>query len=163
MIKIFRNLLVALFFVVLAGCGKPEPILVGFIGGLSGPNSDNGQAGLNGVTLAVEQFNRDGGAKGRLVELVVRDDGQTKVKAEASTQELIDAKVQAIIGPFTSGMAAAIVPIAGKAGIFEVSPTITSMDFYGKDDNLFRINRTTRDNAVDYAKFLTGQVLKKSQ
>jgi branched-chain amino acid transport system substrate-binding protein len=51
-------------------------------------------------------------------------------------------------------MAAVIVPITGQANIFQISPTITSMDFYGKDDNLFRINRTTRDNAQDYAKVM---------
>lgn len=157
MIKIARYLLALMLMTFIVGCGKQEPILVGFIGGLSGPNSDNGQAGLNGVTLAVEEFNREGGVKGRLVELIAKDDGQNKAKAEASTNELVQAKVQAIIGPFTSGMAEVIVPIAGKAGIFEVSPTITSMDFYGKDDNLFRINRTTRDNAIDYAKFLVNQ------
>ena len=54
-------------------------------------------------------------------------------------------------------MAAAIVPITGEAGIFQVSPTITAMDFHGKDDNLFRINRTTRDNAGDYAKVIHGR------
>ena len=160
MIKIFRKLFILFLIVFISGCGKEEPILVGFIGGLTGPNSDNGQAGLNGVTLAVEEFNRAGGVKGRLVELVVKDDGQSKTKAEVSTKELVEAKVQAIIGPFTSGMAEVIVPIAGKSGVFEVSPTITSMDFYGKDDNLFRINRTTRDNAIDYAKFLTAQGIK---
>ena len=30
---------------------------------------------------------------------------------------------------------------------FQISPTITAMEFLGKDDNLYRINRTTRDNA----------------
>jgi len=160
MIRIARNLFIFIIFTIMVGCGKQEPISIGFIGGLTGPNSDNGQAGLNGVTLAVEEFNREGGVKGRLVELIAKDDGQTKSKADASTRELVEAKVHAIIGPFTSGMAEVIVPIAGKAGIFEVSPTITSMDFYGKDDNLFRINRTTRDNAIDYAKFLVGQGIK---
>lgn len=153
--------LFCLFFAALAGCGKQDPILVGFIGGLTGPNSDNGQAGLNGATLAVEEFNRNGGVNGRLVELIAKDDGQSKDKAAASTKELVEAKVEAIIGPFTSSMAEVIVPIAGKAGIFEVSPTITSMDFYGKDDNLFRINRTTRDNAVDYAQFLKKRGINK--
>jgi branched-chain amino acid transport system substrate-binding protein len=161
MIKIARYVLGLILVALLASCGKQEPILVGFIGGLTGPNSDNGQAGLNGVTLAIEEFNREGGVKGQLVELIIKDDGQNMTKAAASTQELVEAKVHAIIGPFTSGMAEVIVPIAGKAGIFEVSPTITSMDFYGKDDNLFRINRTTKDNAIDYAKFLTGQGIKK--
>ena len=140
----------------LASCSPPPPVQIGFIGGLSDRNSDNGQAGLNGVVLAVEQFNREGGLDGRLVELVVRDDAQNPATAKKSAQELVAAKVEAVIGPFTSGMAAAIVPITGQAGIFQVSPTITSMAFYGKDDNLFRINRMTRDNASDYARVMTG-------
>lgn len=143
---------VVVLAMALAGCGSKEVITIGFIGGLSGPNSDNGQAGQNGVILAVEQFNRAGGVDGRMVELIARDDAQNKETAAKSARELVALKVDAVIGPFTSSMAEAIVPITGEAGVFQVSPTITSMDFYGKDDNLFRINRTTRINAQDYAK-----------
>lgn len=155
MARTYKYLFLLFAFLILSSCGKQGPVQIGFIGGLSGPNSDNGQSGLNGVTLAVEEFNRGGGVNGRLVELLAKDDGQSSEKAAESTQELVTAKVEAIIGPFTSAMAEVIVPITGKADIFQVSPTITSMDFYGKDDNLFRINRTTRDNAGDYARFLS--------
>lgn len=141
----------------LIGCGPQRPFQLGFIGGLSDRNSDNGQSGLNGVILAVEAFNRAGGASGRLVELIQRDDAQNANTAAQSARELVEAKVEAVIGPFTSGMAKVIVPITGAAGIFQVSPTITSMDFYGQDDNLFRINRTTRDNARDYARVMIGR------
>jgi branched-chain amino acid transport system substrate-binding protein len=141
----------------LTGCGPQKPFQLGFIGGLSDRNSDNGQSGLNGVILAVEEFNRAGGAGGRMVELIQRDDAQNADTAAKSARELVEAKAEAVIGPFTSGMAKVIVPITGAAGIFQVSPTITSMDFYGKDDNLFRINRTTRDNASDYAKVMLGR------
>ena len=153
-----RNQLLALPCIALAAllvaCSPPPPVQIGFIGGLTDRNSDNEQSGLNGVTLAIEQFNRDGGLDGHMVELVVRDDAQNRETAAQSAKSLVDARVDAVIGPFTSGMAEVIVPITGKAGIFQVSPTITSMAFYGKDDNLFRINRTTRDNARDYAKVM---------
>lgn len=154
-----RAVLALPFFALglLAGCGPQKPIQVGFIGGLTDRNSDNGQSGLNAVQLAVEQFNRDGGVNGRLIELVVRDDAQDKATAAASAEALVAAKVEAVIGPFTSGMAQVIVPITGRAGIFQISPTITSMDFHGKDDHLFRINRTTRDNAGDYARVMLGR------
>jgi len=58
-----RRLLVlgAIACLILAGCGPTEPIRLGFIGGLSDRNSDNGQSGQNGVILAIEQFNRAGG------------------------------------------------------------------------------------------------------
>lgn len=142
---------------MLTACGPQEPIRIGFIGGLSDRNSDNGQSGQRGVVLAIEQFNRSGGVDGRLVELISRDDAQNPEVAAKSARELVEAKVEAVIGPFTSSMAEVIVPITGAAGIFEVSPTITSMNFYGKDDNLFRINRTTRDNARDYARLMVGR------
>jgi branched-chain amino acid transport system substrate-binding protein len=118
---------------------------------LSGSNSDNGQAGLSGVMLAVEQFNRAGGIDGRLIELISTDDAQDPHVASESAVKLVEAKVEAVIGPFTSSMATTVVPIFAKAGIFVISPTITAMQFYGQDDNLFRINRTTRDYARDYA------------
>ncbi len=149
-----RLMLAAVCAAMLLGCEKSEPIRLGFIGGLSGTNADNGQAGLNAVTLAIEQFNRAGGADGRLVELIARDDAQDAKKAADSTSQLVAEKVEAVIGPFTSSMAAVMVPITGKAGILQVSPTVTAMSFYGKDDNFFRINRTTRDNARDYARVM---------
>ena len=148
------TILVALMTLVLAACGPQPPVHLGFVGGLSDRNSDNGQSGQNGVILAVEQFNRAGGLDGRMVELISRDDAQNQETAAKAASELVAANVEAVIGPFTSSMAEVIVPVTGRAGILEVSPTITSMTFYGRDDNLIRINRTTRDNARDYARVL---------
>ena len=150
------TLLITFSILLLGGCKPKEAIRVGFIGGLTDRNSDNGQAALNGVILAVEQFNRNGGLDGRMVELIAKDDAQSPATAAQSARELVQARVEAVIGPLTSGMAQVIVPITGQAGIFQISPTITSMDFHGKNDHLFRINRTTRDNASDYAKVMKG-------
>lgn len=148
---VLKLVVVATLPIILWACGPAEPIRIGFIGGLSDRNSDTGQSGLRGVTLAIEQFNRDGGVDGRPVELITKDDAQIPHLATQSATQLVEAKVEAVIGPFTSSMAAAVVPIFGQAGIFVISPTVTAMQFYGKDDNLFRINRTTRDYARDYA------------
>ncbi|MBK1680282.1 ABC transporter substrate-binding protein [Rhodocyclus tenuis] len=156
----YRLLLATAFITLLAGCGPQAPIPIGFIGGLSERNSDTGQAGQNGVILAIEQFNRAGGINGHMIELISRDDAQDQATAARAANELVEAKVAAVIGPFTSSMAEVVVPITGKAGIFEISPTISSMRFYGKDDNLFRINRTARDNATDYARVLYSRGLR---
>ena len=87
---------------LLGACSPPPPIKIGFIGGLTDRNSDNGQSGLNGVILAVEQFNRAGGVDGRLVELLPKDDAQDKAVAAKSSEELVAAQVEAVVGPFTS-------------------------------------------------------------
>ena len=57
-------------------------------------NSDNGQSGLTGVILAVEQFNRQGGREGQMVELVTKDDAQNPATAQQSSRELVAAKVE---------------------------------------------------------------------
>ena len=126
------------------------PSSFGFIGGLSDRNADNGQAGHNAVVLAVEQFNREGG----LTDAWSNSSRATTPRTRDGPRPalaLVQAGVEAAIGLHQQYMAAVIVPILGQAGIFEVSPTITSMSFHGQDDNLFRINWTTRDNACDYS------------
>ena len=50
---------------------------------------------------------------------MAKDDAQSKETAQASANQLVTAKVEAVVGPFTSGMAAVIVPITGQAGIFK--------------------------------------------
>lgn len=136
---------------LLAGCSPDKPVRIGFIGGLSSWGSDVEQDGRNGLMLAIEQRNQAGGIRGRTIELLVQDDGQNPAKALAAIQTLVAAHVDAVVGPFNSSMAVAIVPVANQARLTLVSPTVTSLDFVGKDDFLIRMGRSTRDNARDYA------------
>lgn len=138
----------------LGACGPTEPIRVGFIGGLSTRNSDVAETGRNGLILAVEQRNQSGGIGGRQIELLVQDEGPTATTMTAAMQALLDAKVAAVIGPYTSGVAAKVVPLANQGKVALISPTVTSTDFVGLDDQFIRINRSTRDNAREYAALL---------
>ena len=148
----FRAMLfVSLFFLV--ACGPQEPIRLGFIGGLSGRVADLGEAGRNGAQIAIEEINQAGGIGGRKVELVVRDDEQSPEKAIAAVEELIALRVEAIVGPMTSAMAEAIMPISEKAGMVLVAPTVTARKFFGLADNFFLIMSSTRDDAGLSASF----------
>lgn len=138
----------------LAACTPPEPIRIGLLAGLSDRGSDFGESVRNGVILAVEQQNQAGGINGRKIELLVRDDGQDKEKARQAAQELIAQHPDIIIGPVTSSMAAVVMPLFNQAGQIIISPTVASTDFYGKDDNLFRVNCTTREAAIQHARVL---------
>ena len=137
--------------VSLSGCGPEKPLLIGLVAGLSDRGSDFGESVRNGVILAVEQQNKAGGVNGRMIELVIRDDGQDKDRAEKAAQELIALAPDMVIGPVTSSMASVIVPLMDKAGLVMISPTVASTVFYGKNDNFFRVNRTTRAAAQDHA------------
>jgi branched-chain amino acid transport system substrate-binding protein len=67
--------------------------------------------------------------------------------------ELSASGVKAIIGPITSSMVIAALPVVEKDKVVMVTPTATSMQLVGRDDHLFRINAATRDYARAYADF----------
>jgi len=153
-------LLVVVAMLVVA-CGPKTPVRIGFMGGLSDRGSDVGEGGRNGVMLAIEQRNQSGGIQGRQLELLVQDDGQNPVQAETAIKALVAARVDAIVGPFTSAMAAVAVPVATRERVVMVSPTVTGADFVGKDDYLFRINASVGDNAGTYATTLYQRGLRR--
>ena len=139
---------------LLTACQKPEPVRIGFVGGLSGRVSDLGVAGRNGVQLAIEQRNDAGGINGRPVELIVRDDGQNPETAKLAVGELIGQGLELIIGPMTSSMAMAIIPQINASGTILLSPTVTTDDLSGKDDNFLRVIAMTNDYASKNARYL---------
>ncbi len=139
---------------LLAGCNEPQPVRIGLIAGLSDRGSDFGESVRNGVILAVEEQNAAGGINGRPIELIVRDDGQDKAQAIKAAQELIALRPELIIGPVTSSMATAIVPLMNQAGVVMISPTVASTNFLSQDDNFFRVNCTTREAAIQHARVL---------
>lgn len=141
----------------LVACGKPAPIRVGFVGELTGNSADLGEASRNGVMLAIDQVNQRGGVDGRLIELVIRDTGTQADSARAAAQELVKSEVVAVIGTTTTVMTKAIMPTLEAAKVVQISPTASATDLYGKDDYLFRINWTTRDNAAVFAKAALAQ------
>lgn len=143
-----RRYLPALFTLVLfglQGCAPPEPIHLGFVGGLSGRVADLGIDGRNGVMLAIELRNKAGGVKGRSVELLTEDDQQNADTARKAVAALINHKVEAIIGPMTSTMATVVVPLVNQAELVMVSPTVTTNELSGLDDYFFRVLSPTRE------------------
>ena len=132
---------------VLAGCQPAEPVRLGFVGGLSGRVADLGIDGRNGAMLAIELRNKAGGVNGRRVELLVEDDEQIADAARAAVSRLIERRVEAIIGPMTSAMAMAVVPLVDAARVAMVSPTVTTSELNGRDDYFFRVLASTSSYA----------------
>lgn len=138
---------------LLPGCAPGEAIAIGFIGGMSGRVADLGIAGRDAAQLAVEQRNQAGGIAGRQVKLLIRDDEQNTVVAERALRELIDQGVVAIVGPMTSAIAMTIVPIANRAGVLLISPTVSTEALTGKDDYFFRVGSSNLANATQVAQY----------
>jgi branched-chain amino acid transport system substrate-binding protein len=138
-------LIIAVLSLLLSSCSPREVVYIGYLGGLSGRVTDLGIGGLNGVRLATEIRNQQGGIKGRMVEIVEADDQQNPEIARQAVERLIDHKVHAIIGPMTSAMAMATVPLINQAKLLMISPTVTTGDLNGLDDYFFRVIPTTRN------------------
>lgn len=137
----------------LASCSPPEPIRIGFLGGLSGRVTDLGMGGLNGVRLAVERRNKAGGINGRPIELIEEDDQQNVDAARQAAGRLIERRVAAIIGPMTSAVALATLPLADDAKVVMISPTVSSETLSGMDDHFFRVASSTRHFARQSAEY----------
>jgi len=152
--KILTLTLIAIAMGTVYACRDPAPVTIGFLGNLSGKNSDLGKDGRDGVLLAIDEANAGGGVAGHPVRLVVRDDLQTPDGAKTTLAELITAKPAAIIGPMISGVATAVAPIVDEARIPLVSPTVAAVSLSGKDDWFLRVYPSVADLAAQLAELL---------
>lgn len=142
-----RLLLVVLLSTLLLSCTDNGPVRIGFIGSISGKAAEVSQAARNGVILAVEQVNRDGGINGRQIDLVIFDDKHEPTTTVAAVNALADAGAVAIVGPIISQMAVAAVPVANQRKIVLVSPTSSTTELTGKEDYFYRVYPPCDENA----------------
>jgi branched-chain amino acid transport system substrate-binding protein len=138
--------------------GKKQPIRLGFAGGLTGTLSDLGIAGRNGVILAVEEANENGGINGRQVVLITKDDKNDPEVVQRVDRELIDVGVVAIIGHMLSTMTMAAVPLANAEKIVLISPTASTDDLTGIDDYFLRTRLSTRSETDHICEYLTDNI-----
>ena len=105
---------------------------------LTGPGADLGQSLSNGVEMAVDRVNETGGFNGRDVELVVEDEGDGSVSASRALEQLLEADVDAVIGPGSSVVALDVLVTLRRERLLTCSPSASALaldDF--PDDGLF--------------------------
>lgn len=127
---------------LLSGCDSPATPppawQLGILVDTSGPSASLGISGRNGMQLAVEQANAQGGMQGRPVELVFRDDAFNPVQARHAAGELIALQVDAALGPMTSLVAEQVAPLFSDAGILLMGGSPLTRQLAGRDDQFFR-------------------------
>lgn len=80
------------------------PIKIGAILAVTGPAAFLGAPEEKTLEMMVDDINKNGGIKGKKIELIVKDSGGSPEKALSFAKQLIEEnKVLAIIGPSTSG------------------------------------------------------------
>jgi branched-chain amino acid transport system substrate-binding protein len=97
---------------------------------------DNAQSSaeemLRGVADAQTKFNDGGGLNGRLVEVMIANDGNDPTRAASIAQQLAnDPNVLGVIGHNASDASKAALAEYEKAGLAMISPTSTSIELKG--------------------------------
>jgi branched-chain amino acid transport system substrate-binding protein len=147
--------LITLSVSLLLGCGKPPtPVQIGLLVDATGLNSTQGIAARNGAQFAIEQANANGGINGQPIELLFKDDASTLAAAQQAFGELINSKVEAIIGPSSSMLALQLTPYATRAGVLLISSTVMTPLLAGQDDQFFRTLSHKNPDAQQVAQHL---------
>lgn len=93
--------------------GNPASIRIGFLGELSGPFAIWGTSARNGMALAVEDVNTDGGIDGREIELLERDTQGIPEEGVTALRELVERReVVAVGGAVSSDVGLAVARVA---------------------------------------------------
>jgi len=129
-----RALGVMLFGLAMAiSAPAAEPIYIGLVDEVTGPQAEAGILTMNGVKLAVDEVNAAGGIMGRPIELRVEDNASTNPGTVLAYSKLVDqGGVVAVIGPLRSTQVQAASPTIAKARI----PAFIG----GSDPSLTRVN-----------------------
>ncbi|MGK0552423.1 ABC transporter substrate-binding protein [Enterococcus faecalis] len=145
-------LLMSLF--LLAGCGpaaggpvgdgnkaEGDTIKIGMNMELSGDVSAYGTAEKEGITLAVEEINANGGVLGKKLELIEKDNKSENGESTSVAANLTSrSKVVAVVGSATSGATKASIPNMTRAAVPVITPS-------GTDDSITVFNGKVQEYA----------------
>jgi branched-chain amino acid transport system substrate-binding protein len=132
-------------------------IKIGYFGDLSGPTFDFGQSAKNGVLMAVDEINQQGGINGRKIDVVIDDDrGSPEVAASVIDKLITVDKTVAVIAGGASGISLAAAPKAQSARVPMISPSSTNPAVTQVGDYIFRVCFIDAFQGEVMAKFAAG-------
>jgi branched-chain amino acid transport system substrate-binding protein len=128
---------------------------------LSGPGAVIGEPMSNAVSLAVDAMTAAGGVAGAGVELVVADEGDGPVSAARGVEQLLNADVDAVIGPASSVVALDVLLTLRRERLLTCSPSATgvALDEFPDEGLFFRTvpSDSLQAGAIARAIDLTGR------
>ncbi|VTU23678.1 Leucine-, isoleucine-, valine-, threonine-, and alanine-binding protein precursor [Variovorax sp. SRS16] len=113
----------------LAAAEAAEPIKIGIIAPMSGPNARYGAFANKGAALAAKEINDAGGLLGRKLELVSGDSQCVPAEGVAATQRMISLdKTPIIIGDVCSSVTLAMEPLVEESKVLLVNAASSNPD-----------------------------------
>ncbi|MEI8215957.1 MAG: ABC transporter substrate-binding protein [Eubacteriales bacterium] len=166
-VVVCASLLAGLLYIVNTKSKIPafigSPIKIGLIGPWTGSSAQNGLSMKKGAELAVENINNTGGVNGRELLLLEYDDKGSPSECLAGIKQLAVADgVTAIIGPFNSSCAMAIMDLVDILEVPLITPVAMSDEINLKDDYIFRNTLGIReaDNKTNaFSDFANGKYI----
>ncbi|HEX8821261.1 MAG TPA: ABC transporter substrate-binding protein [Archangium sp.] len=120
--------------------GDSDTLLLGQVGSLTGSEATFGISGRNGIALAVEEANAQGGVKGKKLAVRVYDSqGRPEEAAQAATRLITQDKVLVLLGEAASSNSLAMADKAQSAGVPMITPSSTNPAVTKKGDYIFRV------------------------
>ena len=117
---------------------KGDPIKVGFSMSLTGAVAPNGQQLLRALEIWRDDVNAAGGLLGRPVELIHYDDQSSPANVPAIYQKLLSVdKVDLLLGPYATNMAAPAMPVIMQAGKTTISMLAIGVNRHFNYDRYF--------------------------
>jgi branched-chain amino acid transport system substrate-binding protein len=125
---------------------QAQPVQVGAIEILSGPNAAYGVAIKGGLELALDEINAKGILGGRKIQLTVEDSAANKDQAINAARKLIGRdKVVAIIGPTLSNEMFAVGPVTNERKIPTLGTSTTASGITDIGPYIFRTSLPESD------------------
>ena len=121
--------IVALLVVGAVGCSSSKDsstIRIGLEAPITGSLSELGQGMVNGAKQAATQINDNGGISGKKVEIIAIDDKGDPDAGVAAANSAVKSGLDAVVGPYNSGVGLKTLPIYMNAGL--VPLRLTSSD-----------------------------------
>lgn len=138
-------------------------VRVGVYLDLSGATSSYGKSTENGIKLAVEEINKNGGVNGKQIELIVEDDQGRPEQAKTVISKLINQdKVHVVLGEVASTNSLAAAPVAQEAKIPMITPSSTNPKVTEVGDHIFRVCFIDPFQGGVMAKFAANQLKAKT-
>ncbi len=132
--------------------GKRNPLKLAVVTGIDFHGSTSKEI-FRGVADSQDEFNKSGGKNGRLLEIVIANDGNEPEISKKVAEKLVnESDILGIIGHHASESSEVAIPIYRGKKLAIVSPTSSSSKL--KDDVFFRVIQTTTEAAKLYAKYI---------
>lgn len=139
-----------------------ESIKIGVLTPLSGDAAVYGEAVKNGIDLAVQKVNDNGGVLGKKIELIFEDTHLDPKTAVTAVNKLINIdKASFVIVAEGSGATLAVTPFADKSKLVMVVPMASAASIKDAGDFVFRIIPSDGYRGIEMARLATEKNYKK--